>query len=70
MTDLQHPQSVVGIVGRGTSLTVRSRQPISVEILDAPEGMRPRRAVVVGMPDVVEGLNDRTIVVPLSARKA
>jgi len=41
-SDVQYPQSVVGIIGRGATVVLRSRVPVTVAVLDAPEGMRPR----------------------------
>ena len=42
MSSIKYPQSVVGIVSRGAALTIRTPETIAVEVLDAPDGIRPR----------------------------
>jgi len=48
MSEVQYPQAVVGIIGRGAVVAIRSRGDVSVDVLDAPDGMRPRQPSISG----------------------
>ncbi|HDS74484.1 MAG TPA: hypothetical protein ENN56_02990, partial [Firmicutes bacterium] len=52
MQNVQYPQSIVGIVGKGATLVVRSTDSIRIEVLNAPDGMRPRTTEVTGAGEV------------------
>ncbi len=43
MNDVRYPQSAIGIMGRGIELDLRSNTELGIELLDAPDGIRPRR---------------------------
>ena len=50
---VRYPQNVIGIIGRGADVAIRSAVPIVVEVVDAPQGMRPRQTPVEGQGEVV-----------------
>ncbi len=52
MNAVRVPQSVVGIIGRGATVTLRSPDTIRVEPAAVPDGLRPREANTRGTGEV------------------
>ncbi|HOT37464.1 MAG TPA: hypothetical protein PLT86_12450, partial [Candidatus Latescibacteria bacterium] len=52
MNAVRVPQSVVGIIGRGATVTLRSPDTIRVEPAAVPDGLRPREATTRGTGEV------------------
>ena len=52
MQNVHYPQSIIGVIGKGATLVVRSTDPIRIEVLNAPEGMRPRATEATGTGNI------------------
>ena len=60
MPGITYPQSVVGIAGSGATFVIRTRVSIMVEVLDAPDGVRPHGGAVTGSGEVTVRLSARS----------
>jgi hypothetical protein len=46
------PQSIVGIIGRGAAINLYSEDTVTIEIVNAPDGIRPRDGAVSGSGEI------------------